>query len=594
MTSFFISIAIVLFSHYVAEVSPQVILEVPGYGVINGTIETSTYTERTFYAFRSVYYAEKPTPENRFLPPIPKDPFSMDEIQDATSNNAGCPQPGSANEDCLSVNVYTPQLPSESTTSLPVMVWIHGGAFSLGHALEYLPNRYMEHDIVLVAIQYRLGPLGFLSFDTDDVPGNAGMFDQIEALRWVNKYVEHFGGDPSQITIAGQSAGSASISLLLLAPQARGLFKRAIGESGSVLAEWALDRDGRGKVASVKIAEIAGCPVEPYQDMLTCVQNVDAKVLTQAYMDYASNDRLNGGLGFGGSNPIIQVAGAQRIIESDPRELFSSGNFATVPTMLGANKQEGTLVLGILYNGFLVPNNLTEDEEFLANDLVPTLLTALHIDDPTGELAAQLTEKYLGTAEMGNFTSMTPGLTDMCSVLFLKGPTYEMSQLVSQHNPNAFYYSFEFEGRNSIFNYLFAVNTPPFPPGVSHADEMIYLFIFPFPSVPPGLNRTEEELSKKMLQVWTNFVIYGDPTPDGVTLLDGIPKFLPYNSVDEFYTAIDDVWRSEADYTLTYTVTVDELNPPVAGRNEASNKRRSGRFQRPLSTKNNYRFLGYY
>jgi carboxylesterase type B len=103
----------------------------------------------------------------------------------------------------------------------------------------------MEHDIVLVAIQYRLGPLGenkinlnqiffllhfpclllskgFLSFDTDDVPGNAGMFDQIEALRWVNKYVEHFGGDPSQITIAGQSAGSASISLLLLAPQARG------------------------------------------------------------------------------------------------------------------------------------------------------------------------------------------------------------------------------------------------------------------------------------------------------------------------------------------------------------------------------------
>jgi hypothetical protein len=90
------------------------------------------------------------------------------------------------------------------------------------------------------------------------------------------------------------------------------------------------------------------------------------------------------------------------------------------------------------------------------------------------------------------------------------------------------------------------------------------------------------------------FLRFSDPTPDGVTLLDGIPKFLPYNSVDEFYTAIDDVWRSEADYTLTYTVTVDELNPPVAGRNEASNKRRSGRFQRPLSTKNNYRFLGYY
>ncbi|XP_046631314.1 cholinesterase 1-like [Daphnia pulicaria] len=590
-SSFLIPIAILLASHYMAQVSPQVILEVPGYGVINGTIETSTYTERTFYAFRSVFYAEEPTPETRFLPPIPKVPYPMDEVQDTTSNNAGCPQAGIANEDCLSLNVFTPQLPSVSTTPLPVMVWIHGGGFSVGQALEYLPNRFMEHDFVFVAIQYRLGPLGFLSFDTDDVPGNAGIFDQIEALRWVNKFVEYFGGDPSQITIAGESAGGAAISLLLLAPQARGLFQRAISESGSVLAEWALDRDGRGKAASLTIAEIAGCPVEPYQDLLTCVQNVDAKVLTQAYQDYASNDMLNGGLGFSGSNPIIQVAGAQRIIESDPHELYSSGNFATVPTMIGANKQEGSVVLGLLYSSYLVPNNLTEDEEFLANDLVPFLLTALHIDDPTGELAAQLTDKYLGTAEMGNFTSMTPGLTDMCSVLFLKGPSYEISQLVSQHNPNAFFYSFEYEGRNSIFNYVFAGNPPPFPSGVAHADELIYLFIFPFASVPPGLNRTEEELSKKMLQVWTNFVIYGDPTPDGVPLLDGIPKFLTYNTVDEYYTAIDDVWRTESDYTLTYTVTVDELNNPPAYKTRSSSRRRSGRFHQSLPTKNNY--LGY-
>lgn len=137
------------------------------------------------------------------------------------------------------------------------------------------------------------------------MPGNAGIFDQVEALRWVNKHIQYFGGDPSQVTIAGQSAGSASISLLLLAPQARGkllktlykayvlsflmagLFQHAIGESGSVLAEWALDREGRGKAASLKIAEMAGCPVEPYQEMLTCVQNVDAKILTQAYLDYA-------------------------------------------------------------------------------------------------------------------------------------------------------------------------------------------------------------------------------------------------------------------------------------------------------------------
>ena len=121
----------------------------------------------------------------------------------------------------------------------------------------------------------------------------------------------------------------------------------------------------------------------------------------------------------------------------------------------------------------------------------------------------------------------------MLSVLFLKAPTYETSQLVSQHNPSAYYYSFEYEGRNSLFEYNFPSNAPPVPhgmnlifisrfrknllllqilffdQGVCHGDEMIYLFVFPFPSLPPGLNRSETELSMKMLQVWTNFVILG-------------------------------------------------------------------------------------
>nr|CAH0102948.1 unnamed protein product [Daphnia galeata] len=569
MKSFVVITAFVfLASHYLVKVSPQIILEVPGYGVLNGTTESSSDTERPFYAFRSVafrsvYYAEMPTPENRFLPPVPKSPYPMNEIQQATTNNLGCPQPGYGNEDCLSLNVYTPQLPSNSNNSLPVMVWIHGGGFSIGLALGYdLVNRYMEHDIVVVVIQYRLGPLGFFSFDTDEVPGNAGIFDQIEALRWVNKNIHHFGGDPNQITIAGESAGSASVSLLLLAPQARGLFHRAIGESGSVLSGWGLNGNGGVKATSLKIAELAGCPLEPYQDLLSCVQNTDAAVLSTAMQEYTSEDKvINGGLGFS-LYPVIQVAGAQRIIESDPRELFGSANFAVVPTMFGANQQEGSISLGVVYNDFLVPNNLTENESFLANELVPLILKSLFIEDESGELAVQLTEKYLGDAEMGNFTSMTPGLTDLCSVLFIKESTYENLQLIAQHNPSAFFYSFEYEGRNSLCNAFFIGNQPPVPHGVCHSDELIYFFIYPFASLPSGLNASETELSHKMLQTWTNFVKYGDPTPDDVALLDGIPKFLPYNAIGEFYTAIGaDVWTTESDYTLTYTVTVDALHP---------------------------------
>lgn len=102
------------------------------------------------------------------------------------------------------------------------MFWIHGGGFISGQTAMYTGFKYMEHDVVVVEVQYRLHALGWLCLDTDEVPGNAGIFDQIEALRWVQKYIKYFGGDPSRVTVFGESAGGSSGALLMLAPQARG------------------------------------------------------------------------------------------------------------------------------------------------------------------------------------------------------------------------------------------------------------------------------------------------------------------------------------------------------------------------------------
>ncbi|KZS04109.1 Carboxylic ester hydrolase [Daphnia magna] len=543
-----------------------VIHPVPGYGVLNGTVESSVYNNRTFWGFRSVFYAEMPTPEMRFLPPLPRKPYPEDEIVQAIYNNAGCVQHlPYGKEDCLSVSIYTPYLTDDSSipnTLLPVIVWIHGGSFRSGQAIEYLPGRFMEEDVVLVVIQYRLGPLGFLSFDTDEVPGNAGIFDQIESLRWVNKYIKYFGGNKDWVTIAGESAGSASVSILLLAEQAKGLFHRAIGESGSVLAEWAVDRDGRGKKASMRVAEIAGCPLDPYEDLLDCVRTIDAQALIDAYGQFREEDLKNGGMGFGASNPVMQIAGAQRILEVEPRKQFETGNYNNVPIMFGANKHEGVLVFSYAWKDYLEPNNMTSNATFLENDLVPNILKALHVRDDTGVLADALVDKYLADADMGDFTSMTPGLTDMLGVLFLKSAGYETVRLHSLHNEHSYWYSFNYEGRNSLFIYLFASNPPNYPPvdhGVDHADEMIYLFIYPFPSDPPFLDEREKDLSLKMIQVWTNFAYYGNPTPDDVELLPGLPKFLPYSRDRESYMDIDCEWESKIDYTKTYTISVDDI-----------------------------------
>ena len=134
-------------------------------------------------------------------------------------------------EDCLCLNVYTPQLPSGNDNTPPlllVIVWIHGGAFCIGSAdyRAYGPDYILDHDTVMVGINYRLGPLGFFCLENDAAPGNLGMHDQVAAMKWVKNHIVNFGGDPSNVTLMGESAGAMSIFLHLVSPLSKGLFHK--------------------------------------------------------------------------------------------------------------------------------------------------------------------------------------------------------------------------------------------------------------------------------------------------------------------------------------------------------------------------------
>ncbi|KAI8422006.1 hypothetical protein MSG28_009911 [Choristoneura fumiferana] len=145
---------------------------------------------------------------------------------------------GKGGEDCLYLNVNTPNL--KPTKPLPVMVWIHGGGFFSGSGsdLTYGPEFLIRHDVIYVSINYRLDVLGFLCLDIEEVPGNAGLKDQVLALRWVKRNINNFGGDPENITIFGESAGGVSVSYHLMSPMSKGLFKRAIPQSGASTCNW--------------------------------------------------------------------------------------------------------------------------------------------------------------------------------------------------------------------------------------------------------------------------------------------------------------------------------------------------------------------
>lgn len=220
-------------------------------GLIRGKILQSVYLKSDYFAFRGIPYAKPPIGNLRFK--LPEKPEPWTDVKDVIKIGSDCVQkssviPGmhvSGNEDCLFLNVYTPDL--TFSEKLPVMFFIHGGGYQemSSSDLFYGPDFFINENVIVVTINYRLGPLGFLSVDY--LPQNVGLYDQLLALKWVNENIDKFGGDKNEITIFGESAGSSSIHFQILSPLTKNLFKRAILQSGTALDTWAYENENHNQ-----------------------------------------------------------------------------------------------------------------------------------------------------------------------------------------------------------------------------------------------------------------------------------------------------------------------------------------------------------
>ncbi|XP_055301885.1 esterase SG1-like [Sitodiplosis mosellana] len=226
--------------------SDDPVVGIPYLGWLRGSIAFTKWTNRSFYQFLGIKYAESPSGARRFKPPVPIKPWHG--IRSAVQMGQSCPQGHHilSNstidiEDCLNLNIFTVSIPSSSHIKIqhPVLVMVHGGTFSSGSNAELPPSYLLEHDIVLVVPNYRLNALGFLSTKTAEIPGNAGALDVLFVLKWVKRNIKYFGGNPNKITVMGQSSGAAMVSSLLLSPLVPNhLFQQMIIHSGSVFAPW--------------------------------------------------------------------------------------------------------------------------------------------------------------------------------------------------------------------------------------------------------------------------------------------------------------------------------------------------------------------
>jgi len=560
---------------------------VPNVGKIQGSKKSTQFTGRDVYGFWGIPFAEDTGGANRFKPPRPRMPLNDgNDAYDASFTrwltgwwNRMCPQPGVSlpgsfmsivdqmfpidrslapetkammgSEDCLHLAVFTPELPSaqHGNPKLPVMFFIHGGGFMQGGYIGSGPKKLLERDVVLVEVQYRVGPLGFFCLPDDDIAGNMGLLDQLMGLDWVRQNIEHFGGDPERVTIFGESAGAASVSYHMISPLSHDYFDQAIAESGSALASWALDLEPERHAR--EIAQRFGCDNKDIASLKNCMQQKSATEIVDSHKEYYLNERANGRLGFGGSSPCVQTHGdeGKRFITKHPKMYMTHNSLLSPkPAIFGANKHEGSFVLGLIYNRFITPNNYQNDAMFLKHLFSNTLLEAMGLHDDSGVVYELLNYAFFNTSDLGDWDKMMPGMINLVGTFFIKSATYEAMKYNSLNDVDSYFYSFEYEGENSLWNLLFALEQPPIPRGVTHGDELIYLFstdIWVF-------NDQDWDISWNMINLWANFATYGNPIHSDHPLAD-IPQWPKWTDDNLQYLKIDVESSVRRDYVRTWS-----------------------------------------
>ncbi|XP_049791588.1 juvenile hormone esterase-like isoform X3 [Schistocerca nitens] len=472
-------------------------------GDLRGVVATSL-NGALYNQFLGIPYATPPVGDLRFRAPQPA--ASWSGVRDALSFADACAQPVFAglpftqgSDDCLYLNVYAP-----ATTSgpLPVMVYIHGGAFKTGSSSGATPHYFVEKGVLLVSIAYRLGALGFLSLQNEDIPGNAGFKDQVLALQWVQRNIAAFGGDPSRVAIFGESAGGGSTSHLFLSPATKGLFSGVIMESGVATTPWGLTDIPRER--AYRMAGALGFQTQSDNHTDDDDARLAAFLRAANYSDLIRDDslaltdfekRCPLPLAF---LPVVEPPSDSAVIVEPPVDVLKAGSYNQVPIMLGVTSGEGAVVL--MLSSLLTQAGIADMKENF------TALVGSQLPLPTEEqrtrAAEQLEQFYFG--DEGFSMGQMQAVIDLFSDLYFIHPADSFARAVanSSNLPIHFYY-FGYNGTGST-DY-----------GMVHAGELLYLF--PSNSSGPITNpkSNDGKVASELATLWTNFPKYGDPAPSG-------------------------------------------------------------------------------
>ncbi|XP_056323927.1 neuroligin-1 [Danio aesculapii] len=561
--------------------------------------------------FLGVPYAAPPTGERRFQPPEP--PITWSEIRNATQFAPVCPQTllegrlpdvmlpvwftnsievvssyvQDQSEDCLFLNIYVPTEDGplskkqnddladndgaededirESGSPKPVMVFVHGGSYMEGTGNMFDGSILASYgNVIVITVNYRLGVLGFLSTGDQAAKGNYGLLDLIQALRWTSENIAFFGGDPLRITVFGSGAGASCVNLLTVSHYSegnrwsnstKGLFQRAIAQSGTALSSWAVSFQP-AKYARM-LAKKVGCNLKDTVEMVECLQKKHYKELVEQDIQPARYH-----IAFG---PVIDGD----VIPDDPQILMEQGEFLNYDIMLGVNQGEGLKFVELIVDN---------ENGVQANDF--DYAVSSFVDDlygyPEGKDILRETIKFMYTdwADRHNPETRRKTLLALFTDHQWVAPAVATADLHSSFGSPTYFYAF--------YHHCQTEQVPPWA-DAAHGDEIPYVFglpmIGPTELFPCNFSKNDVMLSAVVMTYWTNFAKTGDPNqpvPQDTKFIHTKPNrfeevaWTRYNQKDQLYLHIGLKPRVKEHYRANKVNLWLELVPHLHSLNEVS------------------------
>lgn len=444
-------------------------------GILQGITVSTSETEIAVY--KGIPFAKPPVGSLRWHAPLPAESWQGIKLANKFAPapiQAGSPAPGKS-EDSLYLNIWSPAQSNED--KMPVFVWIYGGGFSFGMSSDPLFNgtHLAEKGVIVVTIAYRVGQLGFLAHpelseeSPAGVSGNYGLLDQIQALKWIQKNINAFGGDPSNVTIAGESAGGISVSMLAASPLAKGLFHKAISQSGGSFGPTRKQNYPGENMISLEQAEAEG---------VDYVKQFNATSISEL-REMPAETFIPKGWSLPGGWPIVDGY----VVAGDQFSLYQQGNFNDVPALIGYNSDEGV--------------------SFVWNPDAKAFIKG--VKTRFGKYAPALIDAYEIKQD-----SITRSARNLIRDAAFGWHTWSWARLQTE------------QGQSPAYLYYFdqhpawPKDSPQFDHGSPHGQDIAYVFQ-QLDSKLPHITQTDMDLSESIATYWTNFAKTGNPNDKELT-----------------------------------------------------------------------------